>query len=94
MGIWEKLGGAIGALANDDFEQALEKYGSAVDELFSSEGGNNSPQPRKWYTTCKKCGQRFQQIHATIEPENTGIYSCPGCGQEGPTRNPNGWYNS
>jgi hypothetical protein len=97
MGFWEKLGGALGAFSNDNFEEGWKKYGSALDELFSSDffssdRGNASPRPRKWVTRCKKCGCAFRQIHATIEPDLEGIYSCPDCGQKGPKKNPNGWY--
>jgi hypothetical protein len=91
MGFWEKLGGAIGAFSNNNFEEGWEKYGSALDELFSSDNENKPHRPRKWVKTCKKCGCTFEQIHATIEPELGEIYRCPNCGQKGPKRNPNGW---
>ena len=91
MGVFENLGGMLGALANDDFDTAGEKWGRAVDELINSDSGKSSSGARKWVTTCKKCGCMFQQKHATVEPDPSGIYRCPDCGQKGPHKKPNGW---
>ena len=94
MGVFENLGGMLGALANDDFDTAGERWGRAVDELFNSDSENKAPRARKWITTCKKCGFRFQQRQATMEPDPSGIYRCPDCGQKGPLKKPNGWSHS
>lgn len=37
MGIFEKMGAAIGAFSNNNFEEGWKKYGSALDELFDSD---------------------------------------------------------
>jgi len=88
MGVFENLGGMLGALANDDYDTAGEKLGRAVDELINSDSGNSSSRARKWVTTCKKCGCSLQQKHATVEPDSSGIYRCPD------RKKPGGWSHS